>query len=512
MKFPSDKQALLAGIQLCQGHMLHDGEVHAMVQMSEVLHAVVDSHGQVQTGVAPWSKLGDGACRTSDGGHGNFIKEMGVTSVEACQEKCISNSACVAIEFAKKATKCELHKVDVSYAEENNKAECWRKPTGETTMMPETTTEMPETPSVKYVLQSSGQCAVQVKDWAECQRAAAQIGKKRYETIVDGVKKSFKGEERNVDYFPPGCNWFYKDDKYDKWEDGPIAKWQPWSRLFFNKHNPENRPNSAWTQDCKTGRSECICIAQEMQVSRQGWCKKGPQNLQECRDAAAALGLKIGESKVENGDSSPSGCTIRVGGDGSTYDVFFNEKGNDKECAEDTACICDGSPLLSRPLFTSLGQPLLHGWLNHEEGWQGSTPRGQCEPNSSAYRGQPRYKGSNNPNNEYGYPPVYATITDAKRESALCTKKDVQDPEVCADICNRDCDCHLFEYDPLGCMCTFFPNTKDLEIVRFPAVPETIVCRHWALGHPNCRECEKNLAWEPECEGDSDRYKPKSLA
>jgi len=383
-----------------------------------------------------------------------------------------------------------------------------------TTMMTTMTTTM--TPSVEYVMQSSGQCAVQVKDWAECQRAAAQLNRTRYETIVDGVKKPYQGEERDVWYFPPGCNWFHVDVKYDKWEDGPIENWTPWSRLFFNSFNSLNADNAIHrTQDCRKGRSECICVKQKMQVYRQGWCKKGPLDLQECLDAVSALGLTIGESRVVKDVFSPTGCTIRACEDASMYDVFFNEEGTNKECGEgapnstDTGCICDGKVSSTLPLFTTLGQPLLRGWLNHQKGWEGKTPRGQCEPSSSAYRGQPRYISSNSRPNEYGYQDAYAIITGKKRLSALCTKKDVQDPEVCADICNRDCDCHLFEYDPLGRMCTFFPDRKDLAVVDFPATPETIVCRHWPLGHPACRDCEDNLAWQPECEGDSDRYKTR---
>ena len=217
-----------------------------------------------------------------------------------------------------------------------------------------------------------------------------------------------------------------------------------------------------------------------------------------------------------NSHFSPSGCIIRDReNDPSTYDLFFNELGNDKECAQgvsdswDTACICDGQPYLSRPLTTPLGQPLAQGWQNHDKGWQ-KTPRGLCEPSESSRAGHPRYiRPGHGPNQSSTRETV---ITDAKWKSALCTKKEVQDPGVCADICNRDCQCRLYEYDPVGGMCTFFPDTNDLDGVSLPDVPDTIVCIHWYLGHSPCRACEKNDDWEPECEGDSDRYKPQSPA
>jgi hypothetical protein len=53
--------------------------------------------------------LGDGGCRTADGGDGSPTYIAGV-SLEGCKQHCFANGApCAAIEFNAKNNMCEVH-------------------------------------------------------------------------------------------------------------------------------------------------------------------------------------------------------------------------------------------------------------------------------------------------------------------------------------------------------------------------------------------------------------------
>ena len=68
--------------------------------------------------------LGDGGCRTDDGGEGTptFFE----VSLEACKAKCFEDGVqCTAIEYNSDKNNCEIHTDPITKFEEVDKVECY---------------------------------------------------------------------------------------------------------------------------------------------------------------------------------------------------------------------------------------------------------------------------------------------------------------------------------------------------------------------------------------------------
>jgi hypothetical protein len=75
---------------------------------------------------ATFTLLGDGACRTADGGGGQYTKAQS-SSLSDCKSKCEESTVCVAVEWIKSGKHCELHTASITHAAINGKAQCWKK-------------------------------------------------------------------------------------------------------------------------------------------------------------------------------------------------------------------------------------------------------------------------------------------------------------------------------------------------------------------------------------------------
>lgn len=68
--------------------------------------------------------LGNGGCRTADGGEGTptFLE----VSLEACKAKCFEDDAqCTAVEYNANNSNCEIHSEPITKYEEVDNVECY---------------------------------------------------------------------------------------------------------------------------------------------------------------------------------------------------------------------------------------------------------------------------------------------------------------------------------------------------------------------------------------------------
>jgi hypothetical protein len=69
--------------------------------------------------------LGDGGCRTADGGDGSPTYIAGV-SLEGCKQRCFANGEpCAAIEFNANNGMCEVHSQDMTRVEPVSGVACY---------------------------------------------------------------------------------------------------------------------------------------------------------------------------------------------------------------------------------------------------------------------------------------------------------------------------------------------------------------------------------------------------
>jgi hypothetical protein len=73
-----------------------------------------------------FKKLGNGGCRTADGGHGIFLPVKNV-SLGRCKEHCIEGGPkCKGLEYNRSTMVCELHLDTPQWVAPGSNAECYR--------------------------------------------------------------------------------------------------------------------------------------------------------------------------------------------------------------------------------------------------------------------------------------------------------------------------------------------------------------------------------------------------
>jgi hypothetical protein len=69
--------------------------------------------------------LGDGGCRTAEGGEGNQVP-VSVASVDECKAKCFNeNGSCAAVEYNASSDACEIHSAPITTYEQVDGVECY---------------------------------------------------------------------------------------------------------------------------------------------------------------------------------------------------------------------------------------------------------------------------------------------------------------------------------------------------------------------------------------------------
>jgi hypothetical protein len=71
--------------------------------------------------------LGEGGCRTADGGQGTHTT-ISAVSFDQCEEKCLAtNGQCTAFEYNSNNSDCEIHSEPITLFEEVAGVSCYRR-------------------------------------------------------------------------------------------------------------------------------------------------------------------------------------------------------------------------------------------------------------------------------------------------------------------------------------------------------------------------------------------------
>jgi hypothetical protein len=90
-----------------------------------IVGVVLATQGCWDDGQERLTLLGEGGCRTADGGHGDS-STVGVASAEDCEAQCFNGEAsCTAVEYNSNNGACEIHREPIAKFEHVEGVACY---------------------------------------------------------------------------------------------------------------------------------------------------------------------------------------------------------------------------------------------------------------------------------------------------------------------------------------------------------------------------------------------------